>query len=45
MKVFDDICDNDDCYTKTKLACSKTLACGHSCRGFANEKVCLPCLK
>jgi hypothetical protein len=28
-----------------KEACSKRLACGHSCGGMIKEKNCLPCLK
>ena len=29
---------------KSKVACNKTLACGHECYGILNEQKCLPCL-
>ena len=26
------------------MSCTKNLGCGHVCKGFKDEKVCLPCL-
>lgn len=44
MRAFYDICDKKECQEELKGACAKILDCGHSCRGIAGEKQCMPCL-
>lgn len=43
-KAKGDVCKRKDCVILKGLSCTKTLQCGHQCRGFKNEKNCLPCL-
>ena len=45
LPVLDGVCTEPECQANAKLACSKTLACGHLCGGIAGENPCLPCLK
>ncbi len=40
-----DVCEGEECQTRSQAACTHTLACGHVCGGVAKEKVHLPCLK
>lgn len=42
--IFSDICADEECQDKLKLACKYRHACGHSCGGVANEKQHLACL-
>ncbi|XP_029559556.1 E3 ubiquitin-protein ligase MYCBP2 isoform X1 [Salmo trutta] len=44
LSAMGSVCSDPDCQEYTKLACSKTQACGHLCGGVRNEKSCLPCL-
>ena len=42
--MFKDICKDDECVDKFKLACNVKLECGHPCCGVKGEKNHLPCL-
>jgi E3 ubiquitin-protein ligase MYCBP2 len=42
--AFRACCDSEECSKIRDLCCDKKLPCGHWCRGFKNEKKCLPCL-
>ena len=42
--AFRACCDSDECVKVRDQCCDKKLACGHWCKGFKDEKVCLPCL-
>ena len=42
--ALQDCCRKPECIKLMKQSCSKTLPCGHSCRGFRKEPKCLPCL-
>lgn len=39
-----EFCKSEECFEKSKIACTKTLQCGHPCCGLKNEEECLPCL-
>lgn len=43
--AFHDCCGKPDCVKEIAKSCNKILACGHVCRGFADEQKCLPCLE
>ena len=45
LPVLDGVCTEPECQANAKLACSKTLACGHLCGGIAGENPRLPRLK
>jgi E3 ubiquitin-protein ligase MYCBP2 len=45
IRALEDICPKKECQEVSKSACSKMLPCGHSCKGFAGEKKCMPCLE
>lgn len=40
----EDICKEQECQEKKKIACTKIHACGHPCGGVKGEETCLPCL-
>eukprot|EP00094_Tigriopus_californicus_P010528 TCALIF_10156-PA protein Name:"Similar to MYCBP2 E3 ubiquitin-protein ligase MYCBP2 (Homo sapiens)" AED:0.02 eAED:0.04 QI:14/0.77/0.5/1/0.88/0.8/10/0/4914 len=42
--VIDSLCTDRECIEFSRLACQKTLSCGHFCGGIADESNCLPCL-
>ena len=44
IPAFRACCDSDECIKVRDQCCEKKLACGHWCKGFKDEKVCLPCL-
>lgn len=37
------VCADARCQRRARLACRKTLACGHACAGVRNEAACLGC--
>lgn len=39
-----DVCMKQECNNINALACKKRLQCGHECKGYKNEDICLPCL-
>jgi len=40
----DDVCNQRECLHQLRHSCTKTLECGHPCRGFRGEEKCMPCL-
>lgn len=40
----DDVCNNEECVSLYKTACTKTLKCDHKCFGSKGEVTCCPCL-
>lgn len=43
--AFQDVCRKAECIELMKNSCNKTHPCGHRCKGYAKERVCLPCLE
>jgi E3 ubiquitin-protein ligase MYCBP2 len=43
--AFKEVCLDKECQSLIPKSCAKIHKCGHYCRGFANEQVCLPCLE
>lgn len=44
-RAFQDVCRKPECIKMMQESCSKVHPCGHACKGFAKEAVCLPCLE
>eukprot|EP00760_Papus_ankaliazontas_P010676 PhM_4_TR14404/c0_g1_i1/m.20587/K10693/MYCBP2, PAM; E3 ubiquitin-protein ligase MYCBP2 len=41
--TYPNVCKDDECLMRAKIACNRTLSCGHRCGGVAMEP-CIPCL-
>ncbi|CAC5382409.1 unnamed protein product [Mytilus coruscus] len=44
LLAIGNVCADTECQEYAKIACIKTLPCGHPCRGIKDEDPCLPCL-
>ena len=45
IPAFKECCGAQDCVAELAKCCVKILPCGHMCKGFRDEKTCLPCLE